>query len=162
MAEQQPRTKINFKVPLWVSILQTVLVLIMLQQVYLFTFDHAAVAASGIAIDGTMPNLNLLYEFAARTATMALISIFVLVSQNPRYFIPVLGMNIIREGLETFIDPLFPLSNAPVGPTADLITHVVIVVVEILALITVYRVVRRMNAAEKAATNTSENPAGAV
>ena len=53
----------------------------MLQQVYLFTLNHQAVADSGITIEG-IPNLNLLFEFAGRTATMAIASLLVIILQN--------------------------------------------------------------------------------
>jgi|TARA_A200000159_G_scaffold105291_1_gene97965 hypothetical protein len=116
----------------------------MLQQVFMFTFDHQAVNASGISIDG-IPNQNLLYEFASRTMVMAAASIFVLATQNPRYFLIVLLMNIFRESFETIIDPLFPLANAPMTPKADLIAHLVIVVIEVWAFVTVLKIVRRMD-----------------
>ena len=134
----------NTKIPLWVNILQVLLTLIMLQQVFMFTFDHQAVNASGISIDG-IPNQNLLYEFASRTMVMAAASIFVLATQNPRYFLIVLLMNIFRESFETIIDPLFPLANSPMTPKADLIAHLVIVVIEVWAFVTVLKIVRRMD-----------------
>jgi len=110
----------------------------------MFTFDHPAVLASGIQIDG-VANLNLLYEFASRTFVMAVISLFVLVSQNPRYFLIVLLMNILREGLETIIDPMFPLANAPMSPSGDFIAHLIIVGIEIWAFIKVYKITREMD-----------------
>ena len=134
----------NSKMPIWVNVVQGLLTLIMLQQVFMFTFDHQAVNASGISIDG-IPNQNLLYEFASRTMVMAAASIFVLATQNPRYFLIVLLMNIFRESFETIIDPLFPLANAPMTPKADLIAHLVIVVIEVWAFVTVLKIVRRMD-----------------
>lgn len=134
----------NSKIPVWVNILQLLLTVIMLQQAYMFTFDHPAVLASGIQIDG-VANLNLLYEFASRTFVMAVISLFVLVSQNPRYFLIVLLMNILREGLETIIDPMFPLANAPMSPSGDFIAHLIIVGIEIWAFIKVYKITREMD-----------------
>lgn len=110
----------------------------------MFAFDHLAVLASGIQIDG-VANLNLLYEFASRTFVMAVISLFVLVSQNPRYFLIVLLMNILREGLETIIDPMFPLANAPMSPSGDFIAHLIIVGIEIWAFIKVYKITREMD-----------------
>lgn len=132
------------KIPIWVNVLQVILTLVMLQQVYLFYLDHQAVAASGITIEG-VPNLNLLYEFAARTAVMAVVSITVIVLQNPRYFLVVLLMNILREGQEIIIDPLFPLATAPMPPVGDFVMHLIIVAIEIWAFITVFRIVRRMD-----------------
>lgn len=138
------------KIPMWVNVVQAILILIMLQQVYMFYFDHQSIAASGILVDGTTPNQNLLFEFAARTATMAIVSLVVLISQNPRYFLVVLLMNIFREGQETIIDPLFPLLNAPMSPAADLVTHLVIIAIELWAFITVLKIVRQLD-------KTSEN-----
>ena len=139
--------KTPHKIPLWVNIVQVILTLIMLQQVYIFYFDHAVVAASGIMVEG-VPNLNLLYEFAGRTATMALTSIVVLITQNPRYFLVVLLMNLFREGQETIIDPLFPLLNAPMSPTGDFVMHLVIIAIELLAFITVFKIVKKMDKSE--------------
>ena len=121
-------------IPTWINILQVLLTLIVIQQTYQFYFDMDAVSASGIQIEG-IPNKNLIYEFAGRTGTMAIISIIILLSQDVKLFIIMFVMNILREGQETIIDPLYPLANAPVNPTTDLILHIIIVVIEILALI---------------------------
>ena len=77
-----------------------------------FIFDHEAVLSSEIKIDG-VPDFNLIYEFAGRTATMAIVSIFIMYSQNVKLFIVMFLMNLLREIQETIIDPLFPLTNAP-------------------------------------------------
>ena len=138
----------NPKIPIWINVVQGLLILIMLQQTYMFFLDHQAIAASGITTEG-IPNQNLLYEFGARTATMALLSIIVMITQNPRYFLVILLMNLFREGLETIIDPLYPLANAPVSPTIDFIMHIVIVAIELWAFITMYKIVRQID--EKAA-----------
>ena len=121
-------------IPTWINILQVLLTLIVIQQTYQFYFDMDAVSASGIQIEG-IPNKNLIHEFAGRTGTMAIISIIILLSQDVKLFIIMFVMNILREGQETIIDPLYPLANAPVNPTTDLILHIIIVVIEILALI---------------------------
>ena len=130
------------QIPIWINVMQVLLTLIMLQQVYMFIFDHNAVISSGITSSG-IPDLNLFYEFAARTAVMAIISILVIITQNPQNFLLVLFMNVLREGFETIIDPLYPLANAPMSPTGDFIAHVVIVAIEIFALITLYRITRK-------------------
>ena len=134
----------NSKIPIWINILQVLLTAIMLQQVYIYFFDHESLTSAGIEISGT-PQLNLIYEFAGRTLVMAIISIFVLITQNPRYFLVVLLMNIFREGAETIIDPMFPLANAPMTPTADLIAHIVIVLIEIFAFVKMYKIVKETN-----------------
>ena len=150
-------TAVNAKIPLWINVVQAILTLIMLQQVYLFYLDHEAVAASGIGTSGA-PTLNLLFEFAARTATMAIVSAFVLISQNPRYFIPILVMNVLREGQETLIDPLYPLANAPMSPVGDLASHILIMAIEVWALIVMYRIVWQMDVVGVQAASTSLAP----
>ena len=121
-------------IPTWINIVQILLTMIVIQQTYQFYFDIDAVSASGITIEG-IPNKNLIYEFASRTGTMAVISILIMLLQDVKLFIIMFVMNIFREGQETIIDPLYPLANAPVNPTTDFILHIIIVAVETLALI---------------------------
>ena len=137
----------NTRIPIWVNIVQIILTLIMLAQVYMFFFNHQAIADSGIPVEG-VPTLNLIYEMGARTAVMAIASIFVLITQNPKQFIVVLLMNIFREGQEMIIDPLFPLSNAPASPLVDFGLHLVIVAIEIWAFIAVFRIARQEDKAD--------------
>jgi hypothetical protein len=125
-------------IPIWVNVLQVLLTLIMLGQVYMYFFDHDLLAATGVTVNGT-PDLNLVYEMGGRTLTMAAASIFVLMTQNARQFLVVLFMNILREGTETIIDPLFPIANATAGPAMDFGMHVVIVAIEILAFVVVWK-----------------------
>lgn len=125
-------------IPIWVNVLQVLLTLIMLGQVYMYFFDHDLLAATGVTINGT-PDLNLVYEMGGRTLTMAAASIFVMITQNARQFLVVLFMNILREGTETIIDPLFPIANAPASPAMDFGMHVVIVAIEILAFVVVWK-----------------------
>ena len=120
-------------IPIWINALQVLLLLILIQQTYQFYFDIDAVLASGIQIDG-IPNKNLIYEFAGRTGTMAIVSILILLSQDVKLFIIMFVMNVFREGQETIIDPMYPLVNAPVTPTIDLVMHIIIVAIEIGAL----------------------------
>ena len=129
------------KIPLWVNIVQVILVLIMLAQVYMYFFNHQMMTDTGVTVEGA-PMLNLVYEMGARTLVMVIASIYVLITQNPKQYLVVLLMNIVREGQEMIIDPLFPVSNAPVSPTADFWIHVVIVAIEIWAFIAVFRLIR--------------------
>jgi hypothetical protein len=130
------------KIPLWINILQVLLILIMLSQVYLFYLDHDAVLASGITIE-SIPDKNLLYEFAGRTATMAIVSIVILFLQDVKLFVIMFLMNVLRELQETIIDPLYPLANAPMSPTGDLIMHIIIVAIELFAFIRLYQLLKK-------------------
>jgi len=129
------------KIPLWVNILQVILILIMLAQVYMYFFSHQMMADTGVMVSGT-PMLNLVYEMGARTFVMVIASIYVMMTQNPKQYLVVLLMNIVREGQEMIIDPLFPILNAPVTPGVDFGIHVVLVAIEILAFFTVWKISR--------------------
>lgn len=52
-------------IPTWINILQSLLILILIQQTFQFYFDIDSVKASGIITEG-IPNQNLIYEFAGR------------------------------------------------------------------------------------------------
>lgn len=142
MKNESKAVSTKTRIPLWVNIMQAILILIMLGQVYMYFFDHQMMAESGIAVDST-PMLNLVYEMGARTLVMALASVYVMITQNPIQYLVVLIMNILREGQEMIIDPLFPVFNAPATPMVDFGIHVVIVVIEVLAFIAVYKITNR-------------------
>ena len=137
---EQPKIRI----PLWVNIMQAVLILIMAVQVYELFFNHDALTAAGWETEGD-PALNLVYEMGARLAVMVVASIFVMITQNPKQYLVVLIMNVVRESMEGIIDPLYPVADAPAPPVADFFIHVVIVAIEIAALVTVARIARRTN-----------------
>ena len=94
-----------------------------------FYVDHQIVEASDTT-EG-IPNLHLLCAFGIRTATIALLSIVVMIAQNLRYFLVILLMNLFREDFEKFIDPLHNLVNTLVSPMVDFIMHIVIVAIEL-------------------------------
>lgn len=133
--------KVRTKIPLWVNIMQALLILIMIGQVYMYFFNHEMLSETGVIAEGS-PMLNLVYEMGARTLVMVVASIYVMFTQNPIQYLVVLLMNVAREGLETIIDPLYPILNAPATPLVDFWIHVVIVVIEVLALFTVYKIVK--------------------
>lgn len=131
----------NSQIPLWVNIFLMVLILFMAMQVYWFYFNHQFLLDAGITIEG-VPDLNIMYTTAGRLVAMIAVSIFVLITQNPNQYLVVLLLSILREGQETFIDPLFPYANA--GPAAvDFGMHVLIVALEVWAFIIVYRITQK-------------------
>lgn len=139
----------NSKIPTWVSIFLMFTILIMSTQVYWFYFNHSFLIDAGITIEG-VPDLNIMYTVAGRLLTMIAIAIFALITQNPHHFLIVLFMSILREGQETFIDPLFPYANA--GPAwIDFTMHIVIVALEVWAFVVVYKIVKK----EKQLTTSS-------
>ncbi|MEM7343695.1 MAG: hypothetical protein AAF485_05595 [Chloroflexota bacterium] len=134
----------NSPIPIWVNIFLIVIILLMTVQVYWFYFDHQELLDAGITIQG-VPDLNIMYTTAGRLTAMIAASVFVLITQNPAQHMVIWLMSIFREGQEMFIDPLFPYANAPASPTADFLTHVVIIALEIAAFIAVYRITRQEN-----------------
>ena len=132
----------NSRIPVWVNVVQILLTLIMLMQVFWNYVDHELLLEQGITLAG-VPDLNMVYTLGGRTATMAAAAIFVLITQNPSQYLVVLFMNIVREGQEMFIDPLFPLANADAAPAVDFGIHIVIVAIEILAFIAVFKITRQ-------------------
>ncbi len=122
--------------------MQGILVLIMLQQVFELFLDHDALVSAGLLVDGD-PQLNLIYEMGSRLGVIALASIFVMITQNPVQYLVVLLMNVLREGGEMFIDPLYPVADAPASPAVDFGIHVVIVLIEVAALVTVWKIARQ-------------------
>lgn len=129
-------------IPLWVNIMQAVLILIMAVQVFENYFDHDALVSAGFQVEGD-PSLNLVYEMGARLAVMVVASVFVMITQDARQYLVVLIMNVVREAQEGVIDPLWPVADAPASPMVDFLIHVVIVVIEIAALVTVYKITKR-------------------
>ncbi len=130
------------KIPLWVNIMQAVIILIMAVQIFELFFNHDAIRAAGWETEGD-PALNLIYEMGARLTVMVVASIFVMITQNPAQYLVVLLMNVVRESLEGIIDPLYPVADAPAGPLVDFGLHVIIVAIELAALITVARIARK-------------------
>lgn len=128
----------NSPIPVWVNILMVVLVFFMGIQIYWFYFDHAHLLDAGISINGA-PDLNVIYSTAGRLVAMTVVSILVMITQNPHQYLVVLLMSIFREGQEMFIDPMLPYANNPASPMADLLIHIVIVALEIAAFVVVYR-----------------------
>ncbi len=126
------------------------LIVIMVGQVYMYFMNHGMMVASGVEVD-SVPMLNLVYEMGARTLVMVIASVFVMITQNPKQYLVVLLMNVCRESLEMIIDPMFPILNAPVSPAADFGIHVVIVAIEILAFIVVWRIAASLDAKGEAA-----------
>ena len=76
---------------------------------------------------------------------MAIISILILFSQNIKLFIIMFMMNVLRQGQETIIDPLFTLANAPITLTVDFILHAIIVSIEIGTLIKLIKIYKTIS-----------------
>ncbi len=47
-----------------------------------------------------------------------------------------------------FVDPLWPVADAPFSPTVDFLIHVVIVAIEVTPFVTVLKITRQADNAE--------------
>jgi len=126
-------------VPIWVNVVVIVLILFMLTEVYLHYFDHEALIDAGVTIEGDADK-NVVFTTAARLLAMIAISVVALWTQNPSHFVLVMLMSVLREGQETFIDPSFPCADSPWSPTTVAVVQGIIVLIEIAALVAVYRI----------------------
>ncbi len=133
-------------IPLWINLLLVVLILFMAVQVYWNYFDNQVLLDSGITIQGE-PDQNVIYTTAGRLVAMIAASVLVLVTQNPAQYVVVMFMSAIREAQEGFIDPLYPMADAPISPIVDFLVHVLIVAAEVAALVVVYRLARQQDTA---------------
>lgn len=133
-------------IPLWVNLLLIILIFFMLPQVYWNYFDNQVLFDSGITIQGD-PDQNVIYTTAGRLVAMIAVSVLVLVTQNPAQYVVVMLMSAIREAQEGFIDPLYPMADAPISPTVDFVIHVLLVTAEVAALVVVYRLAKQQSAA---------------
>ena len=136
----------NSPIPLWVNLLTVVLILFMRVQVYWNYFDNQVLLDSGITIQGD-PDQNVIYTTAGRLLAMIAASVLVLVTQNPAQYVVVMFMSAVREAQEGFIDPLYPMADAPMSPIVDFLVHVVIVTAEVAALVVVYRLAKQRDVA---------------
>ena len=136
-------------IPLWVNLLLVLLIALMGIQVVWNYFDNQVLLDSGITIQGD-PDQNVIYTTAGRLVAMIAASVLVLVTQNPAQYVVVMLMSAVREAQEMFIDPLYPMADAPTSPAVDFAIHVVIVAAEVAALIVVYRLAREQHRAPAA------------
>lgn len=135
----------NSIIPAWVNVFMLLILFFMSLQVYWFYFDHSFLAEAGISLQSSA-DYNIIYTTAGRLLAMIVITLIAMATQSAQQYMLVLIMSIFREGQETVIDPLFPYLNSPASPMADLITHLVIVALEVTALIVIYRRTRQMKA----------------
>lgn len=120
------------RVPIWIYALQTVLCLILAQQ----AFGYYQMNYWGVLAETASQKREIL-ELAGRTTAMFFVGVLVMLSRNPHYFVPLFLLNIFRETQETFIDTIYETGTSLV---ANILIHVVIIALEVLALVKVYQI----------------------
>lgn len=91
------------KIPLWINILQVVILAILSFQTYACYFNPSLLYP-GFTVDEV--TAKTIYVLAGRNAVMMVISIIALVRQNPRFYSFAFLMHSLRELQDMFIVPL--------------------------------------------------------
>ena len=91
------------KIPLWINILQVVILAILSFQTYACYFNPSLLYP-GFTVDEV--TAKMIYVLAGRNAVMMVISIIALVRQNPRFYSFAFLMHSLRELQDMFIAPL--------------------------------------------------------
>jgi len=114
------------KIPLWINILQVVILAILSFQTYACYFNPELIYP-GMTIDA-----SVIYVLAGRNAMMAAISLLALIRQNPRFYSFAFLMHSLRDLQDMFIAPL---TGEPGGAAIGtfFVFLIVFVIPEILA-----------------------------
>lgn len=91
------------KIPIWINILQVVILAILSFQTYACYFNPSLLYP-GFTVDEV--TAKTIYVLAGRNAVMMVISIIALVRQNPRFYSFAFIMHSLRELQDMFIVPL--------------------------------------------------------
>lgn len=91
------------KIPIWINILQVVILAILTFQTYACYFNPQLLYP-GITVDEN--SAKMIYVLAGRNAMMAAISVIALVRQNPRFYSFAFLMHSLRDFQDMFIAPL--------------------------------------------------------
>ncbi|MBN8579834.1 MAG: hypothetical protein J0L96_04120 [Anaerolineae bacterium] len=91
------------KIPVWVNILQVVILAILTFQTYACYFNPQLLYP-GITVDEN--SAKMIYVLGGRNAMMVIISVIALVRQNPRFYSFAFLMHSLRDFQDMFIAPL--------------------------------------------------------
>lgn len=93
----------KIKIPVWVNILQVVILAILTFQTYASYFNPDLLSP-GLVVDSA--SAKIIYTLAGRNAVMMVISIIALVRQDARFYSFAFLMHSLRELQDMFIAPL--------------------------------------------------------
>jgi len=99
------------QIPPWINALQVVIILILLFQTFA-CYVKPELLYDGLRVDGAAMH-QAIAVLAGRNAMMAVVSIWALVSQNPRLLLFAFVMHFLREGQDMFIVPLTAIEGGP-------------------------------------------------
>jgi len=123
-------------IPLWINLLQIVILIILSRQAFNCYFSSEKIYPE---ITGT-PARKVVYVLAGRNTVMVVISLLALVWQNPAFLCFAFLMHGLRESQDMFI---IPLTNPPGNGRVKIffVFLFVFVVPEILAVVTLYKMI---------------------
>lgn len=107
MSENKPHlktaTSMKTNIPLWINILQVIILAILAFQTYACYFNPELIYPGAVTNDASA---QAIYVLAGRNALMAAISLLALVRQKPRFYSFAFLMHSLRELQDMFINPL--------------------------------------------------------
>jgi hypothetical protein len=128
------------KIPLWINILQVVILLILTMQTYACYLNPEMFYPGAVTNEASR---QVLYVLAGRNAVMMVISIIALVRQNPRFYSFAFLMHGMRELQDMFILPL--TSEPGAGAIINFFVFLIVFVIpEIMAYIKLNKVANEM------------------
>ena len=93
----------KIKIPVWINILQVIILAILTFQTYASYFNPSLLSP-GLMVDSA--SAKIIYTLAGRNAVMMVISIIALVRQDARFYSFAFLMHSLRELQDMFIAPL--------------------------------------------------------
>lgn len=124
------------KIPLWINILQVVILAILSFQTYACYFNPSLLYP-GMTIDAA--SAKAIYVLAGRNAVMMVISLLALIRQNPRFYTFAFLMHSLRELQDMFI---VPLTSEP--GTGAIINFFIFLIVFVIPEIAAFLKLRKM------------------
>ena len=132
------------KIPLWINVLQVVIILILSFQTFACYFKPEMLYP-GIRLDGIVDQ-QAMYVLAGRNAMMAIVAIVVLFSQDPKFYIVAFLMNFLRELQDMFIVAMNSPADSPIPPVANFFIFLLVFVVpEFIALQRLRKISKQMD-----------------
>jgi hypothetical protein len=99
------------KIQHWINAIQVIIIVILFFQTFA-CYVQPDLLYGGLRVEGAAMR-QAITVLAGRNAMMAVVSIWALVSQNPRLLLFAFVMHFLREGQDMFIVPLTPIEGAP-------------------------------------------------
>lgn len=114
------------RIPIWINILQVVILAILSAQAFALFFNPSQLYAGLVVDDATRP---MIFVLAGRNVVMALISLLALIRQEPRFYSFAFLMHALREVQDMLFVPLTLSGDASGGAVMIFLVFLIIFVI---------------------------------